>query len=116
MNGLRSRMSCCGAGTRRLSESQGAALLGDEPEVMRQVLDRAVDHLGDRAFAPVAHDSHPPPRPWRRGAQDAGRLPPAEVKEPEFFVDVTFVIRERGQHQVGLDPVGDGPFPPTARA
>ena len=54
-------------------EPQGPPLLGDERQVVRQVLDRAVDHLGDAPVAPVAHDARPLPRLGRRGRSGCAR-------------------------------------------
>ena len=45
-----------------LAEAQRPPLLGDERQVVRQVLDRAIDHLSDAPVSPVAHDARPLPR------------------------------------------------------
>src|ERR1700740_2981745 len=57
-----------------VAEPQRPPLLGDERQVVRQVLDRAVDHLSHAPVSPVAHDAGPLPRLGGRGRQDARDL------------------------------------------
>ena len=93
-----------------LARVEGPPLLGDERQMVCQVLDRAVDHLGDAPVAPVAHHARPLPRPGRRGRQDARDLASAEIEERDFLLDVPLVVRERGLHQIGLDAVEGRPI------
>ena len=46
---------------RHLIDPQGASFLDDESVVMRQMLDRTVDHLVHRPIAPIANDPRPLP-------------------------------------------------------
>ena len=58
----RADVEAAAGSAQHLIDPQGASLLDDESEVMGQMLDRTVHHLGDRPIAPIAHDSRPLPR------------------------------------------------------
>src|SRR6516165_9559115 len=88
-----------------LIDTQGASFLDDESEVMGQMLNRAVDHLVYGPIAAIANDSRPLPRFRWRGPQDAADLPPRQVEDAQFLLDVAVMVREGGQHQLRLDSI-----------
>src|SRR5215468_9634170 len=88
-----------------LIDTQCASFLDDESEVMGQMLNRAVDHLVHGPVTAIANDSRPLPRFRWRGPQDAADLPPRQVEDSQFLLDVAVMVREGGQHQLRLHSI-----------
>ena len=90
-------------------QAPGLPLLGDEPEVMGQVIACALQHPGDGPRASFVHESRPCPCLRRQGLQNAGDLPARKVDESQFFDVVALVIYDRAaQHSFGNNPFERG--------